>query len=99
MLFKVLSLSENTAVVYWCHSSGSDGVCHPESLVVEILARSPHTEISAERLHNMQQCGVNVCVDLKDLQTTSQSEDLFFSFLLDLAWRGLGWIMLSLAVA
>ena len=92
VLFKVLSLSEDTAVVYWCRSSGSDGVCRPDSLVVEILARSPQTEISEERLRSMQQCGVNVCVKLENLQPTSQSEIfknlfLFSSFRIE---RGVG---------
>ncbi|XP_070176614.1 uncharacterized protein [Littorina saxatilis] len=74
VVFKVLSLSGDNAVVYWCQRVTSEGICRSESLTVEILVRSPQTVISDERLQDMRQCSINVCVELNNLQPTSQSE-------------------------
>ena len=76
VVFKVLALYDSTAVVYWCRNPGSDGVCRPESLTLEILARSPDTDIPDSTLRAMQQCSVSACVNLPDLLPTSQGGNI-----------------------
>ncbi|KAL8608206.1 hypothetical protein ACOMHN_016661 [Nucella lapillus] len=64
----------DTAVVYWCQNTGPDGVCSPDSLTVEILVRSAQTLVSKKRLHSMLQSSVDACVQLENMQATSQLE-------------------------
>ncbi|KAK7459419.1 hypothetical protein BaRGS_00039014, partial [Batillaria attramentaria] len=70
---KVLHMDNTTALVYWCHSFDGNGVCHKDSLVVEILARSANAVIPEDKMHHLNQLIVNVCVDVADVQPTSQS--------------------------
>lgn len=78
--FKVLYIDGEVAITYWCHHFGIDGVCPSSSLVVEILTRKPDTVISESKLHILRQHIMNACVNLKDLQPTSQgSKSLTYS--------------------
>ncbi|XP_076454882.1 uncharacterized protein LOC143289709 isoform X2 [Babylonia areolata] len=74
VVLRVLSLTGDTAVVYWCRNTGSDGVCGADSLTVEVLARSPHTSIPSDRLQAIMQHCVDVCVRMGHMQPTAQVE-------------------------